>query len=170
MRAHLSRLLSEGRLACELEWRALASPLEVLNAKLRAFAAKKQETSGLALLTSSLVRHLPARFAHPLILRQAHRRAEELTEVQSGRLRDDFEERIKRSVDHFRTEMLDQIEATSAGIETAIDKGRGLRLQGEHAAAARQTELTAALERIASLEGRCMGMTTAGLTAVPSTA
>jgi hypothetical protein len=37
-------LSSEGRLACELELRALASPLELLDAILQAFAAKKEET------------------------------------------------------------------------------------------------------------------------------
>jgi len=298
VRAHLLRLLSEGRLACELELRALASPLELLDAKLQAFAAKKaetlqakadfdallqadarrlvkdriepdlaafkqallprlaaavdgwyaelrpqpslalhrgleqrlvrevrdayegwraeedaavaaafehlcgrfwsriqqsldellrysaelfeipfsaidtgalwsgskgfyykfwQEVSGLMLMTNSLMHRLPARIAHPLILRQAHKRAAELAEVQSGRLRYDFEQRMKRSVQQFRKEMLDRIEATSAGIETAIDKGRVLRTRGEDAAAGRRAELEAALVQIASLEERCMG-------------
>jgi GTP-binding protein EngB required for normal cell division len=298
VRAHLLRLLSEGRLACELELRALALPLELLDSKLQAFAAKKEETlqaksdfdallqadarrlvkdriepdlaafkrallprltaavdrwyeelrlqrpealhrgleqrlirevrdayegwraeedaavaaafeqlcgrfwsriqqsldellrysaelfdipfsaidtgalwsdskgfyykfwqevSGLMLMTNSLVLRLPARIAHPLILRQARKRAAELAEVQSGRLRYDFEERIKRSVQQFRKEMLDRIEATSTGIEIAIDKGRALRMRGEDAAAGRRAELEAALGQIASLEERCTG-------------
>ena len=54
--------------------------------------------------------------------------------------------------------MLERIEAAIAGIEAAIDQGRTLRGQGEHAAASRQAELVAALARIQSLEGRCAKM------------
>ena len=111
-----------------------------------------EEPPALMMLTDGLVRILPGALGHPIILRQAKRRAAELAEMQSGRLRHDFEERIKKSVQDFRREMLERIEATIAGIETAIAKGRALRRQGASEAASRQDELGATLTRIETLE------------------
>jgi len=111
-----------------------------------------EEPPALLTLTNGLMRLLPGFIGHPMLLRQARRRAADLVDLQAGRLRHDFDERIKRSVSEFRGEMLDRIEATIAGIESAIDQGRALRLRGEAQAAARQQELAHALERIAALE------------------
>ena len=113
-----------------------------------------EEPPALMMMTAGLVRLLPGALGHPIILRQARRRAAELAEMQSGRLRHDFEERIKKSVHDFRREMLERIEATIAGIETAIDKGRALRMQGVSEATSRRDELGAALTRIEALERR----------------
>jgi GTP-binding protein EngB required for normal cell division len=113
-----------------------------------------EEPPALRMLTDSLVTMLPGVLGHPMILRHARGRAAELAEIQSGRLRHDFEERIKKSVHDFRREMLERIEATIAGIEAAIDKGRALRMKGESEAASRQAELAAALARIDELEER----------------
>ena len=113
-----------------------------------------EEPPSLMMLTNGFVRMLPGALGHPVILRQAQRRAAELAEMQSGRLRHDFEERIKKSVHDFRREMLERIEATSAGIESAIDKGRTLRMQGANEAASRRDELGAALASIDVLERR----------------
>ena len=104
------------------------------------------EPPALMTLTSGLMRLLPGFIGHPLLLRQARRRAADLVDMQAGRLRHDFEERIKQSVRDFRREMLDRIEVTIAGIETAIDKGRALRQRGEDETAVRQRELSEALE------------------------
>lgn len=113
-----------------------------------------QEPPSLTMLTDGLVRVLPGALGHPIILRQARRRSTELADMQSGRLRHDFEERIKKSVNEFRREMLERIEATIVAIETAIGNGRTLRMQGKGETAARQRELTEAVERIATLEAR----------------
>lgn len=113
-----------------------------------------EEPPALRMLTDSLVTMLPGALGHPMILRHARGRAAELAEIQSGRLRHDFEERIKKSVHDFRREMLERIEATIAGIEAAIEKGRVLRMKGESEAASRQAELAAALARIDELEER----------------
>lgn len=113
-----------------------------------------EEPPALLTLTNGLVRLLPAFVGHPLLRRQARRRAADLVEMQAGRLRHDFDERIKRSVRDFRRDMLARIEATIAGIEAAIAQGRARRQQGEAAAAARQAELAAALAAIAALETR----------------
>jgi len=111
-----------------------------------------EEPPALRMLTASFVTMLPGALGHPLILRHARGRAADLAEIQSGRLRHDFEERIKKSVHDFRREMLERIEATIAGIEAAIDKGRALRLKGEREAASRQAELAAVLAKIRALE------------------
>lgn len=110
------------------------------------------EPPTLLTLSNGLVRLLPGFIGHPILLRQARRRAADLTEMQAGRLRHDFEERIKKSVRDFRREMLDRIEATTTGIEATIDKGRALRQRGASETAARQRELAEALERLAELE------------------
>jgi GTP-binding protein EngB required for normal cell division len=113
-----------------------------------------EEPPALRMLTDSFVAMLPGVLGHPLILRHARRRAAELAEMQSGRLRHDFEERIKKSVHDFRREMLERIEVAIAGIEAAIDKGRALRMKGESEAASRQAELAAARAQIQALEKR----------------
>lgn len=111
-----------------------------------------QEPPTLQLLGHTLVRWLPGALGHPLILRHARRRADELVETQSGRLRHDFEERIKKSAQDFRCEMHERIEATVAGIELAIDKGREARFRTEGEAAPRRQALTSSLDSIQALE------------------
>jgi hypothetical protein len=69
-------------------------------------------------------------------------------------LRYDFEERIRKSVASFRREMLDRLEATIAAIESAIGKGRALRMLGESATAPRRDELGAAQMKIEALQKR----------------
>ncbi|MDP1610418.1 MAG: dynamin family protein [Sulfuritalea sp.] len=113
-----------------------------------------QEPPALLMLTDGFVRMLPGALGHPIILRHARRRAADLTDMQSGRLRHDFAERIKKSVHDFRREMLERIEATGASIENAIGKGQALRQQGESAAVARRDALDVVLVRIATLETR----------------
>jgi GTP-binding protein EngB required for normal cell division len=113
-----------------------------------------QEPPALMMLTDRFVQMLPGAIGHPIILRHARQRAVDLTEMQSGRLRHDFEERIKKSVHDFRREMLERIEATVTSIETAIDKGRALRMRSEDEAAARRDAIGLTLARIAALEAR----------------
>jgi GTP-binding protein EngB required for normal cell division len=113
-----------------------------------------EEPPALLTLTNGLTRLLPGFVSQPLILRAARRRAADLTDRQAGRLRHDFEERIKESVRDFRRDMLERIEATLAGIETAIGQGRALRQRGEHETTARQRQLAEALAHIAALEAR----------------
>jgi hypothetical protein len=112
------------------------------------------EPTGLRMLTGSFVLMLPGVLGHPVILHRARRRAAELADMQSGRLRHDFEERIRKSVHDFRREMLERIEATITAIETAIGKGRTLRMRGESEAASRRDELGTLLTRIEALESR----------------
>ncbi|WP_448509956.1 dynamin family protein [Immundisolibacter sp.] len=115
-----------------------------------------QEPPALMMLTDGFVQMLPRALGHPIILCHARQRAADLTDMQSGRLRHEFEERIKKSVHDFRREMLQRIEATVTGIEMAIDKGRALRMLSEIDAAARRDVVGLALARIEALEARLM--------------
>lgn len=112
------------------------------------------EPPGLKQLTNSLVPLLPRALGSRLILRDAQRRAADLTDMQAGRLRHDFDERLRENVRSFRRDLLQRIESTLQGIEAAIEQGRALRLRGESEAAARREDLAAVLSRIASLEAR----------------
>jgi len=112
------------------------------------------EPPGLKQLTNSLVPLLPRVLGSRLILRDARRRATDLADMQAGRLRHDFDERLRDNVRSFRQDLLQRIERTLQGIEAAIEQGRAMRVRGETEAAARREELTATLSRIASLEAR----------------
>ena len=108
----------------------------------------------LQMLSQTLVRLLPGTLGHPMILRHACARADELVDMQSGRLRHDFEERIRKSAQGFRREMYERIEATVAGIEAAIEKGRQVRSRSEGEVASRCEVLSLALEQIQALESQ----------------
>ena len=113
-----------------------------------------EEPPTLRMLTDTFVLMLPDVFSHPLIHQHARQRAANLTDMQSGRLRHDFEERIKKSVRDFRREMLERIQVTIAGIEAAIEKGQALRNKSESETMARRRELAESLKKIQTLEVR----------------
>jgi GTP-binding protein EngB required for normal cell division len=113
-----------------------------------------EEPPTLRMLTDTFVLMLPDVFSHPLIHQHARQRAANLTDMQSGRLRYDFEERIKKSVHDFRHEMLERIQATIAGIEAAIEKGQALRNKSESETRLRREELAMSLKKIQALEAR----------------
>jgi GTP-binding protein EngB required for normal cell division len=109
------------------------------------------EPGSLYLLASSLALALPRFIAEPLLRKRSLRGAVELVETQSGRMRYSFDERLKTSVADFRRDMLERIEATTAGIEAALERGASLRRGAEQASAGRSAALHRALERIEAL-------------------
>lgn len=113
-----------------------------------------QEPPSMVLLTASLLRWLPGFIAHPLMLRQARQRAADLVEVQAGRLRHDFEERIKASTEEFRQAMLERLDATIGGIEVAVAKGVVARRAGAEVTSSRLAVLQAVLMDIDRLSGQ----------------
>lgn len=113
--------------------------------------------TSLSLLAASFALTLPGALGRRLILDRARQRAAELVETQAGRMRHDFEERLKKSEQGFRREMLERIEATIAGIESAINKGMALRRSGEAGTAARLARLQEGQERIAAMEAQAKG-------------
>lgn len=108
----------------------------------------------LLLMRNALVLALPVVVGHPILLRDAKQRAADLISMQAGRLSFDFAERVKTSVREFRREMTEQVDATIAGIEAAIDKGKALRLQGEGLMRERSTVLSATLAHAQDLRER----------------
>ena len=108
----------------------------------------------LLLMRNAFVLALPGAVGHRLILRDTHQRVIELADMQSGRLRHDFEERIKTNVRDFRREMLERVETTIVGLEGAIEKGKAIRAQGQDEARARRDELAASLARLEALRRR----------------
>lgn len=112
----------------------------------------------LLLVRNALVLALPGMVGHPIILHDAQRRAADLTTTQAGRLSYDFQERIKANVQAFRRETTERIGGTLVGIESAIDKGKALRLQGERSASERSADLAATLDRLQDLSDRVSQM------------
>ena len=112
------------------------------------------EPGSLYLLSSALAEALPRFLGKRMVRRRLQNAAVDLIEVQSGRMRHDFEERLKQSAAEFRARMLARVEATMAGIEAAIDRGLQLRRSGEAAAAQRRTVLETSSARISSVAAR----------------
>jgi GTP-binding protein EngB required for normal cell division len=108
----------------------------------------------LLLMRNAFVLALPGVIGHPILLRDAQRRAGDLVSMQAGRLSYDFEQRVKRNLIDFRREMAEQVDSTVYGIEAAIEKGSALRAAGEQQAAARRIALASVLERASTLRSR----------------
>jgi len=112
------------------------------------------EPPGLKMLTHSLTAALPRPLGHPLILRDARQRASDLADMHAGRLRHEFEERIRSNARTFQQELWVRIDDTLAGIESAIEQGRRRQVDGETVTTPRRTELASTLARIQALEER----------------
>lgn len=112
------------------------------------------EPPSLLMMRNALVLALPRVVGHRLILRDGRRRAAHLVEMHAGRLRYDFEERIKKNIKDFRRELLERVEATIEGLQIAIEKGSALRGEGELRTRDHQDRLTSALTDVAALRNR----------------
>lgn len=117
------------------------------------------EPTSLKILTTSAVLMLPRLIAAPLIAKRAKATAMELIEVQAGRIRHDLDERLKKSVQDAQRQMLRQIDATVAGIETAIEGGVSLRLRSAGEVATRGAQIESARREIAPLLTRLRRIT-----------
>ena len=111
----------------------------------------REEPVGLDLLTDSLTQVFPRyvsnrfqklkaylfRKANRMILRKRKQHMLEAIEMQAGRMRHDFIERLRRSKQKFHREMVGKMRATLEGISTALEKGMKQRAQGEEGASFR---------------------------------
>ncbi len=113
-----------------------------------------EEPSTSRLLGQGMVRLLPAAVSHPLIRRRMRARAIDLVEMQSGRIRHDFDQRIRKNLQVFQQDMDERMVLTLASIEAAISKGQHAQTQGQAAVASRREALSSMLEAIQSLESR----------------
>lgn len=119
----------------------------------------REEAVGLEMLTASLTqvfpRYISGRFArlrswayrtaNRVILSKRRQHMLEAIEMQSGRLRSDFIERLHKSMFRFQTEMIKKTETVSEGIAKAIERGMDLRAKGEEEAARLEAALSVGL-------------------------
>lgn len=122
----------------------------------------KDEPVGLEMLVSSLTHVLPRlvhsrfkrlkaylfRMAYQRIYNKQREQMLQLIDMQSGRIRHDFIERLGKSKREFRREMLQKIEATVEGIGSAIEKGMSQRARGEEEVEHTQTVLFEGLRKL----------------------
>ena len=80
----------------------------------------------------------------------------QVIDIHSGRVRYDFAERIDKSKLEFRWDMLQRIEATIEGIETAIKKGMGQRSMGEKEVEERKRVLKEMSQKLNEISDRLM--------------
>ncbi len=123
------------------------------------------EAVGLDMLADSLTQVVPRyisgrlerlrawafRTANRVILGKRKRRMKEAIEMQAGRLRFDFIEKLNRSAQAFRRQVTAKMETISDGVTSAIERGMDLRSKGEEETTRLETVLTeklAAMDRI----------------------
>lgn len=120
---------------------------------------------GLDMLTDSLIQIVPAfisgkwkfrrirdwavRTADKMILSKRKRHMLELIEMQAGRLRAHFLDRLNRSASRFRLRISGNMDAIAGGITRAIERGMELSLKGEEEAARKKSGL---VERLSEME------------------
>ncbi len=120
---------------------------------------------GLDMLTDSLTQIVPAyisgrwkfqrlrewaiRTADKKILNKRKRHMLELIEMQAGRARSDFLDRLNRSASRFRRRIIGDMDTVAGAITKAIESGIDLRHKGEEEAARIESGLS---ERLAGME------------------
>lgn len=116
----------------------------------------REEPVGLDLLTASLTQVFPQyvsnrfqklkaylfRKANSVIIRKRRQHMLEAIEMQAGRMRHDFIERLNASKQKFHREMVLKMRSTLEGISTALEKGMRQRARGEAALLERQSVLS----------------------------
>jgi hypothetical protein len=130
----------------------------------------KSEPVGLEMLASSVAMDLPKyignRFkkikeyilskANRMIFGKIKQYMFETIDIQSGRLRYDFVERLNKSKIAFRNAILQKMETAITDVSAAIEKGMELRFQGEHQVAIRQAVLVEQLRRLDGLRAEIL--------------
>lgn len=98
------------------------------------------EPGSMKLFTSSLLLALPKFIGDSRLVKKMQEYAVDCVEVQSGRLRHDFAQRLEKGVRAFNREMIAKLDVTAGGIESAIanglkqQKGDELEVERHHAA------------------------------------
>ena len=123
------------------------------------FYYKFWETPGsLKIMATSLLHALPKFFGDSLILKVAQIYALELADMQAGRVRYDFSQRLDKSMRDFKVAILERIDATLEGIATAVKKGVETGAKNATQAEDRAREITAELERLDDLAARLQSL------------
>lgn len=108
----------------------------------------KDEPVSLELLATSFTLALPRFISDKIILKNAREYMQQMIDQQGGRIRFDFAERLDKSKLEFRWEMLQRIEATIEGIETAIKKGMEQRNKGEEKVEERKKVISETMQKM----------------------
>ncbi|GAB4413397.1 MAG: hypothetical protein OHK0032_09460 [Thermodesulfovibrionales bacterium] len=116
----------------------------------------KDEPVGLEMLAGTLTLALPKFIGERIILKKMKEYLHQVIDIQSGRLRYDFAERLDKSKLDFRWEMVQRIDATIEGIETAIKKGMEQRSRGEKEVEEREQVLMEMSQRLNEIGNRLM--------------
>jgi len=114
------------------------------------------EPVSLEILSTSALFALPKAIGDRLVLRRIRRFAQEYADIQSGRLRYDFAQRLERSGREFKTAIMDRIEATVAGVESAVTKGTRLGQTAAQETQVRTQALTRALQILQETQAQLM--------------
>jgi regulator of protease activity HflC (stomatin/prohibitin superfamily) len=102
------------------------------------------------------VRDWAFRTANRIILGTRKRHMLETIEMQAGRLRADFVDRLNRSASRFRSGIIGNMDNVSKGIARALENGMDLRLKGEEEAAKMQSRLAERLTAIDRIRGELL--------------
>lgn len=111
----------------------------------------KDEPVGLEMLASSLTLALPKFIGDRIIMKKMKEYLLQVIDIQSGRVRYDFAERLDKSKLEFRWEMLQRIDATIEGIETAIKKGVEQRSKGEKEVEERKQVISEMMQKLINI-------------------
>jgi GTPase SAR1 family protein len=110
------------------------------------------EPGSMKLFTSSLLLALPKFMSDRLLVTKMQKYAVDCVEVQSGRLRYDFAQRLERGSREFGREMTERLAATANGIESAMTKAIAQRQGSEQEVEARSVVITGQRKRLDELE------------------
>ena len=106
----------------------------------------------LTLMRVSLLSRLPRRIAARWIVPGACRRAADLVDMQSGRVRHDVEERLKETADQLRRQLRAALELAVASIEDAVERASSARAKGSAQVSLRRAALVHTLKQIDGIE------------------
>lgn len=106
------------------------------------------EPGSMKLFTSSLLLALPKFIGDNMLVKKMQEYAVDCVEVQSGRLRYDFAQRLEKGFRTFNREMATKLDVTAVGIESAITKGMVQRQGDEQEAGIKQTAIRERLEKL----------------------
>jgi len=130
----------------------------------------KEEPVGLDMLADSLTQVFPKyvsnrfqklkaylfRKANSMIITKRKRHMLEVIEMQAGRMRHDFIERLTESKQKFRREMVQKMRSTVEGISVALENGIKQRVHGEKELLQRQLVLSRELLKLNELRDKLM--------------
>ena len=104
------------------------------------------EPVALETLSRSMLFALPKSIGDRFVLRRIRRFAQEYADMQSGRVRYDFAQRLERSAQEFKATVIDRIEATVTGLATAVTRGTQKGQSAADSAQARMQAVAHALQ------------------------